>query len=114
MEVFGKGEDLAREGDSTFEIFVLMKGKIGIYKGNVKVAEFDQKGIIFGEMGAILGEPRTATMKAEDTSSVLVIEGDLDKLMDNYPDIAKKIMINLASRLKNITEDYSVLIDQGQ
>ena len=79
---------------------------MGIYKGDVKVAEFKERGTIVGEMSVILDRPRTATIKAEEDTNVIDLNTDLDELIKSYPAITKDIIRSLAERLMNTTDEY--------
>lgn len=114
MKLYKKGDVLVNEGDISKEIFILFSGKIGVYKGDIKICQYNKKGIIIGEMSAILGEPRTASLRALENSTVGVISSNIDSLIEKYPEIAKKILINLAERLKQTTKDYWILANEAE
>lgn len=109
MKLVKRGEVLAKEGEKSYEIFVLVSGRLGIYKGSIKVEEFSEKGVVVGEMSAILNKKRTASIVAMDDSTVYSLEGNIEKLMENHPDIARKVMVSLAERLQKTTDDFWVL-----
>ncbi len=109
MQKFDAGDILIADGSMDNHLYILISGKVGVYKGNRKIAETAQSGSIIGEMSVILNRPRTATIKALEPTVVIVIEGNIDNLIKNHPDVSKKIMINLADRLAKTTTDlYSV------
>jgi CRP-like cAMP-binding protein len=103
---FVQGSVLVREGELTNAIFILLSGRLGVFKGAIKISEFEEKGIVLGEMSVILHEKRTATIKALEDTLVIELKAGLDELINEYPEIAKKIMINLATRLKKTTQEY--------
>ncbi len=103
---FKKDEILAREGEESKSLFVLVNGCLGVFKGSIKIAEFDEKGTVVGEIGVILRKPRTATIKAMEESYVVSINSNISALIDEYPEITKKILRTLAIRLTDITENY--------
>lgn len=106
MKFYKKGEVIITEGEPKGSIFILVEGSVGIYKNNIKISEFHQKGTVFGEMSLFLNKPRTATIKATDDAYVAEINTDIDNLFKNHPDVAKKIIINLSERLMQLTDDY--------
>ncbi|MEW5774839.1 MAG: cyclic nucleotide-binding domain-containing protein [Thermodesulfobacteriota bacterium] len=83
FDIFGSDEDLAliarkgtwlrvpagtalvREGELEHDFFVLASGRAEAVKGGKHLARFGP-GDIFGEMGALLFEKRTATVTAEE------------------------------------------------
>lgn len=103
---FEAGEFIAREGEPSEGWYILVSGKVAAYKGDLKLAEFDSGGTVFGEVGCILDLPRTASLKALETTSLLYVENDLDDLLANYPDIAKRILRGMADRLSRTTEAW--------
>ncbi len=112
QKVFTKGEIISYEGELNFDLYILVEGKIGIYKKNILIREFDKRGTIIGEMSVILKTPRTATIRAVENSTLLVLKSDLDLLIKCNPDVVKKIIRSLAERLKDITEEYYQLSEK--
>jgi len=112
QRIFKKGMIICEEKENNDELYILMEGKVGIYKGNVLIKEFDRMGTIIGEMSVILGLPRTATIRATTDVKLLVHKADLDSLIKNNPDIVKKIVRSLAERLRDMTDDYYYLSEK--
>jgi CRP/FNR family transcriptional regulator, cyclic AMP receptor protein len=104
MKFFKQGQIISSEGDKAENIFVLVDGRVGIFKDDRKISEFSKPGEIFGELSMILKRPRTATIKALIDCNLLIIEGELDELIKLYPDISKKLIKTLAERLADSTE----------
>ncbi|AFN75202.1 cyclic nucleotide-binding protein [Melioribacter roseus P3M-2] len=105
LKKYLKGETIAAEGEKARGLFILVDGKIGIFKGGKKVAEFDKEGTIVGEMSLILKKERTASIVALEDSKLLAVEGQIDDIIKLYPDITKKILVSLAERLAKSTEN---------
>jgi CRP-like cAMP-binding protein len=112
QRIFKKGEIISHEGELNFDLYILVEGKVGIYKKNILIKEFDKRGTIIGEMSVILKMPRTATIRAVENSTILILKSDLDVLMKCNPDVVKKIIRSLAERLKDITEEYYQLSEK--
>ncbi len=106
MRFFKKDQVVATEGIKESRLFILVDGRVGIFKGNLKVAEFSDAGTIFGEMSIILKQPRTASIKALEDSNIIIFEATIEELIRSFPDISLKIMKNLAERLTTTTKDY--------
>ena len=98
------GEVICNEGDEGDYIYILKKGKLGVYKDDNLVSEYEKPGTILGEMSIILGEERTATIKALSPSTVSVIRITLMDMVRNFPAFTVKILQVLASRLKDTTD----------
>jgi CRP-like cAMP-binding protein len=101
---FNIGETIIKEGDTSEGLFVLLQGKVGVYKKDLSVAEIKQRGTVFGELGLILGIPRTATIQALEPTFVLFVKLSLEELVLHYPQLTKKILKGLAERLSHTTE----------
>lgn len=106
MKFYKKGEIIAEDGRMEKELFILMRGAVAIYKGDVKIAEFNETGTIIGEMSLILETKRTATIVAIEDSEVVNLKISLDLLIEKFPGIAKSIMKTMAERLANLTDNY--------
>lgn len=106
MRFFKKDQIVATEGIKESRLFILVDGRVGIFKGNLKVAEFSDAGTIFGEMSIILKQPRTASIKTLEDSNIIIFEATIEELIRSFPDISLKIMKNLAERLTTTTKDY--------
>ena len=98
------GDVICNEGDEGDYIYILKKGKLGVYKDENLVSEYEKPGTILGEMSIILGEERTATIKALYPSTVSVIRITLMDMVRNFPAFTVKILQVLASRLKDTTD----------
>lgn len=92
-------------------LFILNEGKLGVYKEEQLIAEIRETGVFFGEMSALLNVPRTATVRALTDCKVTVLSCDFDSLCVKFPSIAKKLMISLAHRLKDITERHEKALE---
>src|SRR5512135_789184 len=112
--IYKKGEVIIQEGDYSFDWFVLFHGKVGVFRGANLISQFHERGTIFGEMSGILARPRTATMKAMEDSEVMVIQSSVDEVIRNHPEIAHKILINLAERLAKTTDELWAVIENHE
>lgn len=103
---YSAGSVIAMEGEAARKLFFLVEGKIGIFKSNKLITEFDKEGEIVGEMSLILKKPRTAEIRAITDSKLLEVEGDIDDIVRQYPDVSKKIIRSLAERLAKATDRF--------
>lgn len=107
VRTFSEGEIIAREGQPSVGWYILLSGRVGVFKRDLQIADFIKTGTIFGELSTILEKPRSATLKALTPTDVIYIESDLNQLIANHPDITRKVIINLAERLVKTTEDLA-------
>jgi membrane protein len=105
---FAGGETLIREGDASREAFFLYSGKVGLFKAvsgqEQRLGELSE-GELFGEMAYLLGENRTATVRAEGDVTALVLPPDmLEELMRYSAPLARRIVGSLAGRLMRMNQ----------
>jgi len=100
------GDTITSMGDPADGFYILLTGKIGVYKKDFTVAEVNNRGTIFGELGCILNIPRTATLQALEPTSVLFVKMTIDELVEKHPEFAKRLLVDLADRLTRTTESW--------
>jgi len=67
MKIFKPGDVITREGAVDKELFILISGRIGVFKSEVKVAEFSEKGMVIGEMSIINCRGGNSSFKFKST-----------------------------------------------
>ena len=105
QKTYKPNEIIVKEGETGLGWFILKSGKVGVFKGALKIAEYSEPGSIFGELSGIIKRPRTAMLKSLAKSEVVCIECTLTELIQQQPAIARKIFVNLAERLAKTTDD---------
>lgn len=102
------GQNIIEQGESDRGFFVLNSGSLEVYKDDVLLTTLTQPGTIFGEIGDILGKPRTCTVRAKSSSQIIrIVASDIKDIIEKNPDIAVKIIRTLASRLESTTKMLS-------
>lgn len=104
VKTYPRGAIIAEEGSPGVGWYVLLSGRVGVFKQGTQVAEFSTRGMVFGEISSILARPRTARLIAIEQTSIMHFEADLDTLIAKYPKVAKTVLISLAQRLEKTTE----------
>lgn len=113
--VFEDGDLIIREGNTDKNFYQLLQGSLVISKNGRVVGEITQPLDYFGEMSALLDQPRTATIKSKGKSVVKVFPGDKIKTtIVNYPDIAMKMIKALIERLNDADNILARLGDNLQ
>ncbi len=96
------GATLTREGQSSREAFVVLDGKAVVKRNDRKVGVLGP-GDAIGELGLLDRGPRTATVVADGPLQVLVIgPREFAALLDQVPSIARKMMVALSSRIREL------------
>jgi CRP-like cAMP-binding protein len=99
----GEGKELTRQGAPGREFFVLIEGTADVVKDGQKVNTL-VSGDFFGEIALVHHAPRTATVMATSPVRTLVItERSFKRLLDESPEIQRKVMVALAERLAPTT-----------
>ncbi len=103
---YRKGEVLMREGEESDYFLLLKKGVIDIYAQGRKIntvnASYSQDFI--GEIGVILGTPRTATVIAASNCVALYLPAlGFEDIIRTTPSIAVKLCTSLCRRIVKLT-----------
>lgn len=110
---------ICEQGEEGNDMYILNQGRISVLINNNKVAEIEKPGTVIGEIALLLGEKRTATLKAINQVVLTVIKKDnLQEFHDNNKEIFLKIAETLSHRIYNNFEiirniDKQVL-EEGQ
>jgi len=116
LREFKAKEVIFKEGEHGESLFVISEGTVEIY---VRYGEPDQQKIktlsknqIFGEMAVIEYYPRSATaVAASDVKLIEVKCGEISDFFKSNPDKIIQIMQQLSLRIRELTDDYNVVVD---
>lgn len=105
---FRTGEALFHEGNDSASLFLIKVGRISIRKsvegGFIEIAQVGPNQVI-GEVGFFDEKPRSADAVAVGYCEAVEIPYEaLKPIFDPAPDYLKKIMVGLASRLRDADE----------
>jgi len=115
-KIYKKGEYVFREGDTGGDIFYVLIGGVVVEKRTgptTKVLSELGPGQYFGEMAAMTGEARTASIKALEDSEIAVIDIDTFKasLFESH-EIALIMLRELSHRIKQTNRHIEVLTQE--
>jgi CRP-like cAMP-binding protein len=113
-EYYRIGDTILREGDRSDGWYVLHSGTVGVYKRDFSLAVISKPGTVIGELGFLLNIPRTATLIAQEPTLVRHVRIDLHTLIAEYPEMAKRMLMNLAERLVKTTEDWREAVENTE
>jgi SulP family sulfate permease len=118
-KAFSKGENIVKEGNTDWNLFLLAKGLVSV---RIHLPESDRykrlitysAGVSFGEIAFLDGSPRSADVWAEEDSETYVLSpDDFNVLQEESPQIAIKLIRNIAlemsARLRIRTNEVRVL-----
>ena len=99
---FARGETLFQEGEASQNLYILLEGKLDVLKGEQVINTIVEPGAVFGEMSFLLGARRTATLKVvESGRAVSIPREEVDRFLDDFPELGHKMTRLLARRLDN-------------
>jgi CRP-like cAMP-binding protein len=106
---FETGQVVFREGDRSDTCYVVQVGRVRAVREHgdgrtITLATFGS-GDIFGELALFEDERRSATVETLELTSALAVLGpDMRRLMTEHPQIATRLLVALARRLRETNE----------
>lgn len=105
LREFSKDEIIFRQGDESREIYILLKGKVRIFKispsGNETSIDIFSVHDVIGELAAIDSSPRSATGKAIGSVSLLTMSHERFLFhLENVPGLALGLARLLSQKLR--------------
>jgi CRP-like cAMP-binding protein len=108
---FEPREAIVEEGMRGETLFVVLSGKAKVTRGGRKVGEV-LPGDFFGELSALDGGPRSATVAAETPVRVLrLFRHTLLELVRDEPGLIMKLLDGVVRRLREVDRQLSRRID---
>ncbi|MEW6220831.1 MAG: type IV-A pilus assembly ATPase PilB [Thermodesulfobacteriota bacterium] len=105
VERYEDGDIIIREGNTDIDFFRLVQGAVMVIKDGKKIADIVQPGEYFGEMSAISGEPRSATIVSRGRCMIKRFPGDkLMETIEKYPDVATDLFRIIVRRLEQANQ----------
>jgi CRP-like cAMP-binding protein len=93
--LYGQGDDVETG------VTVLVDGSLSVELDDLTLSVIDVPGAFVGEIGALLGTPRSARVVATEATTVRAI-GDPDAFFASHPDVALELARQLAARLHRL------------
>ncbi|RMD75140.1 MAG: cyclic nucleotide-binding domain-containing protein [Lentisphaerae bacterium] len=98
LSTYPANQVLLREGTKGSTVFVLYSGEVSITQDYREIAVINDQGAMLGEIAALLGIERTATVTTTMPSELFMIEDLHDFLGENSP-AAIALMKNMAQQI---------------
>lgn len=97
---YEKGDVIFNEGDPGHEMYSVLRGAVSICKGDKEIGVV-RAGKYFGGMSFLLSTPRVAMAVAlEDSELVTIGSGNINTLMNEYPEFVVEMLREMAQRLR--------------
>ncbi|MGM0538255.1 MAG: Crp/Fnr family transcriptional regulator [Thermodesulfobacteriota bacterium] len=96
------GTVIIREGEKTDEFYRIISTDRGLEVSSqgTELSILDRPGEFFGEMAAVLGQPRTATVRSLGRSALEVYSARLlSSIVSDYPELSWRLIQGLSQRL---------------
>ncbi|MFN2472279.1 MAG: cyclic nucleotide-binding domain-containing protein [Gaiellaceae bacterium] len=102
------GRVLVREGETGREFFVLMEGEVEVERGGQSLGRRGP-GDFIGEIAILEDVPRTATVTVATPLRCFVLTAQsFRSVVDDHPEVERKVLRALAQRLVALANDPSV------
>jgi CRP/FNR family transcriptional regulator, cyclic AMP receptor protein len=95
------GEVLFEQGERGSIVAVLVEGALAVTFDGAPLDDHTVPGVFVGEIGALLGTERTATVTAREPTRVRII-GDPEAFFASHPSLALELARQLAGRLHRL------------
>ena len=100
------GKLLTTQGQPGSVFFVIVSGGAKAVREDIEIATLGP-GSFFGEMSLLEDLPRVATVTTTEPTTVLVVHArDFNQLVTDVPSLARKMLVVLARRLREIEDRY--------
>jgi len=100
IEEYQDGDYIIRQNNNDRDFFKLVTGAVSVVKDGKKIAEITEPGEYFGEMSAISGDPRSASITSKGRAKVKRFPGDkLHEVIQKYPEVASHLFKTVVNRL---------------
>jgi serine/threonine protein kinase len=104
VRALSNGEKLCRQGDHSLHAYVLLMGTLRVERDGKVIAKESREGEILGELAALTGESRNATLIADGPAVVKVLDAaQLEALAASVPALAVRLLRSLATRYRRET-----------
>ncbi len=116
MRTAEKGEVILREGEVAETIFIIIAGQVKVYMSDEPdthrevIVSTLGPGDFFGEISLFDQEPRTANVAALERTYMQTLSYEtFSRVLEQSPDIARKMMATMAARLRHADRQIGTL-----
>ena len=111
---FPKGVVLVQEGDESDSFYIIESGRVKVFgsdeEGNEIIFNVKGPGSYFGEMAALDGAPRSASVETMEKSQVCVVpKSEFQRVLSQHPALALELAKCMARRMRATTRSVKSL-----
>ncbi len=105
VEMYEDGDDIIHQGNKDNDFFMLLQGTVMVVRDGKRIADIKEPGEYFGEMSAISGEPRSASIVSKGRSKIKRYPGDkIMEVIQTQPKVARYLFKTLVNRLSQTSD----------
>jgi len=107
IENFHPGDYVIKEGEYTDQIYRIISTDLGleVSKQGESINTLTEPGDFFGEMAAVLQEPRTASVRSLGESVLEIYPSQLlYNILSDYPELSYRLISNISRRLEDMNQ----------
>jgi PAS domain S-box-containing protein len=102
---FTSGQTIFLEGDDSQDLYILVTGRVEIFRGDKKIRDITEEGSVFGEVSFFLGDRRSASVKAKTKVEVICIpKEEITLFLQECPTAGPEIIRHLSQWLSEATQ----------
>ena len=106
--IYGKGEQIVRQGDAGGSMFVVHRGRVRVVEASGRELAVFEAGGYFGEMSMLTGQPRSATVEAvEECQVVELTAASLREVALANPEVVTRISAVVAERQADLDKQVA-------
>jgi len=100
VRYLARGESLCEQGDGSLYAFFVIHGSISVVREGVTIAHSDREGEFLGEVAALTGQKRNASLRADTDLWVRVLNAaQLESVIAANPALGVRLIRSMARRL---------------
>lgn len=114
QKTFKTGTELITQGTKPKALYVLISGRLSVYRDGICVSRVKKRGEYLGEIAVLLKIPASATVKAETDIIVIEIESTkVESFFHHTPESAIALARKMAERLVELNSNFSQVVDKS-
>ena len=103
-ETFKRGQNIFKKGDEGDAMYIINQGSVRVHDGNHVLSRLVQ-GQVFGEFALFDKETRSASVTADEASSLFKLDqDDFYKVMADKAEVTKGVLIKVIRRIREMNE----------
>lgn len=96
IQWYDPGDVIIREGEFGTWMYFVISGRVGVESQGAEISNLCRSGDVFGEMGVIDGEKRSATVRAETETMLLAVDASF---LDHLQGLERAVCYSILNRL---------------